>query len=71
MNISMAQENIALQNDNKQLGALVKEYEQALDQIMGAFRTQAVCYPRCGPTRQKALTDARHLSTIRSGRNLR
>jgi len=41
MNNSLAQENIALANDNKQLSILLKEYEQTLETAMGKFRNQA------------------------------
>ena len=42
MNVSMSAENQQLQNDNKQLGTLLKEFEQTLEQVMATFRTQAV-----------------------------
>jgi hypothetical protein len=42
MNASLAAENQGLLHDNKQLGALIKEYEQTLESVMGAFRTRAV-----------------------------
>lgn len=42
MNTSLAAENQGLLHDNKQLGALIKEYEQTLESVMGAFRTRAV-----------------------------
>ncbi|KAH0832005.1 hypothetical protein J3R83DRAFT_12909 [Lanmaoa asiatica] len=41
MNASLAAENQDLLHDNKQLGALIKEYEQTLESVMGAFRTRA------------------------------
>ncbi|KAI0684923.1 hypothetical protein BC835DRAFT_1421790 [Cytidiella melzeri] len=41
MNAQMIVENNTLQNDNKQLNALIKEYEQTLENVMGTFRTQA------------------------------
>ncbi|KAI0338956.1 hypothetical protein BDW22DRAFT_1362290 [Trametopsis cervina] len=41
MNAQMTAENNALQNDNKQLNALIKEYEQTLENVMSTFRTQA------------------------------
>lgn len=44
MNASLAAENQGLLHDNKQLGALIKEYEQTLESVMGAFRTRAVRY---------------------------
>lgn len=34
MNAAMSQENQALQHDNKQLNALIKEYEQTLETLM-------------------------------------
>lgn len=42
MNAQMSAENTALANDNKQLGTLVKEYEQTLENVMTAFRVRAV-----------------------------
>lgn len=42
MNGQMSSENNALLNDNKQLGALIKEYEQTLESVMAAFRFRAV-----------------------------
>lgn len=42
MNTQMTAENYALQNDNKQLNALIKEYEQTLENVMSTFRTRAV-----------------------------
>ncbi|KAI0755415.1 hypothetical protein BC629DRAFT_1296847 [Irpex lacteus] len=41
MNTQMTAENYALQNDNKQLNALIKEYEQTLENVMSTFRTRA------------------------------
>ncbi|KAG1792903.1 uncharacterized protein HD556DRAFT_1376600 [Suillus plorans] len=41
MNASLAAENQTLQHDNKQLGALIREYEQTLESVMSAFRTRA------------------------------
>jgi len=37
-------ENQALQHDNKQLNALIKEYETTLETVMGLFRQRAVCF---------------------------
>lgn len=42
MNAQMTAENNTLQNDNKQLNALIKEYEQTLENVMSTFRTRAV-----------------------------
>ena len=42
MNASLAAENQTLQHDNKQLGDLIREYEQSLVRIVSAFRTKAV-----------------------------
>lgn len=42
MNAQMSAENLALQNDNKQLNTLIKEYEQTLENLMTTFRTRAV-----------------------------
>lgn len=46
MNASLAAENQGLLHDNKQLGALIKEYEQTLENVMSAFRTRAVRHLR-------------------------
>ena len=42
MNTAMTADNHALQRDNKQLNALIKEYEQTLETVMSAFRNRAV-----------------------------
>jgi hypothetical protein len=42
MNAQMSTDNNALVNDNKQLGTLIKEYEQTLESVMSAFRVRAV-----------------------------
>jgi hypothetical protein len=42
MNAALGEENQTLVHDNKQLGALIKEYEQTLEGIMDAFRKRAV-----------------------------
>ena len=42
MNAQMSSENNALLNDNKQLGVLIKEYEQTLENVMTSFRVRAV-----------------------------
>lgn len=42
MNAQMSADNLALQNDNKQLSALIKEYEQTLESLMTTFRNRAV-----------------------------
>jgi len=41
MNASMIAENQGLQHDNKQLNALIKEYEQTLETLMSTFRNRA------------------------------
>ncbi|PPR05352.1 hypothetical protein CVT24_007966 [Panaeolus cyanescens] len=41
MNAAMTLENQGLQHDNKQLNALIKEYEQTLESLMSAFRNRA------------------------------
>ncbi|KIJ64499.1 hypothetical protein HYDPIDRAFT_111826 [Hydnomerulius pinastri MD-312] len=41
MNASLATENQGLQHDNKQLGALIREYEQTLESVMSTFRKRA------------------------------
>lgn len=42
MNIAMTADNHALHRDNKQLNALIKEYEQTLETVMSSFRNRAV-----------------------------
>jgi hypothetical protein len=37
-------ENHALQQENKQLSLLLKEYEQTMDTIMMKFRSHTVCF---------------------------
>ncbi|KAJ7069900.1 hypothetical protein C8F01DRAFT_1016107 [Mycena amicta] len=41
MNTSITAENVALQHDNKQLNALIREYEQTLETLMNTFRNRA------------------------------
>ncbi|TFY58910.1 hypothetical protein EVG20_g7979 [Dentipellis fragilis] len=41
MNATMSAENQALQHDNKQLNALIKDYETTLDNVMTQFRHRA------------------------------
>jgi len=45
MSASFVQQNSELQNDNKQLAGLLKEYEQTLETVMTKFRTHAVRTP--------------------------
>lgn len=42
MNASFIIENQNLLHENKQLNAMLKEYEQTLDTVMAKFRAQAV-----------------------------
>lgn len=42
MNEAMSAENQALMNDNKQLNALIKEYEQTLDTLMSEYRSVSI-----------------------------
>ena len=42
MNTNMANENQNLLYDNKQIGTLLKEYEQTLEKVMNSFRKRAV-----------------------------
>jgi hypothetical protein len=51
MNVAMMAENQALQYDNKQLNALIKEYETTLETVMGLFRQRAVrlLFSPCSP----------------------
>ncbi|KZT64624.1 hypothetical protein DAEQUDRAFT_769544 [Daedalea quercina L-15889] len=41
MNVAMSAENQTLQNDNRQLNALIREYEQTLENVMTQFRERA------------------------------
>ncbi|PCH39765.1 hypothetical protein WOLCODRAFT_116172 [Wolfiporia cocos MD-104 SS10] len=41
MNAAMSAENQTLQNDNRQLNALIREYEQTLENLMSSFRSRA------------------------------
>ncbi|KAI0317659.1 hypothetical protein OF83DRAFT_1292101 [Amylostereum chailletii] len=41
MNASMSADNLSLQHDNKQLNALIKEYETTLETVMDQFRNRA------------------------------
>jgi len=41
MNSTMSAENQGLQHDNRQLNALIKEYEQTLETLMTTFRNRA------------------------------
>lgn len=43
MNASLVIENQTLLHENKQLGSLLKEYEQTLETVMAKFRSQSVC----------------------------
>jgi SIKE family len=45
MNSAMIEENQTLQHDNKQLNALIKEYETTLETVMSLFRQRAVGLP--------------------------
>ena len=45
MNTAMSAENQTLANDNRQLVALIREYEQTLENVMTTFRTRAVRPP--------------------------
>ncbi len=50
MNAVMSAENQTLINDNRQLSALIREYEQTLENVMATFRTRAVSpYPMLHP----------------------
>ncbi|EKM51719.1 uncharacterized protein PHACADRAFT_31538 [Phanerochaete carnosa HHB-10118-sp] len=41
MNAQMTAENTVLVNENKQMGTLIKEYEQTLENVMAGFRVRA------------------------------
>jgi len=41
MNTAMSADNQTLQNDNRQLNALIREYEQTLENVMSQFRARA------------------------------
>jgi len=42
MNAAMTLENLGLQHDNKQLNALIKEYEQTLETLMSESTARLV-----------------------------
>lgn len=42
MNNAINAENQTLQNDNRQLITLIREYEQTVENVMTLFRTRAV-----------------------------
>ena len=42
MNNAMTADNQGLQNDNRQLIGLIREYEQSVEHVMTLFRTRAV-----------------------------
>ena len=49
MNAAMSADNQTLLNDNRQLSALIREYEQTLENVMATFRTRAVSPPPSMP----------------------
>lgn len=49
MNTAMSAENQTLQNDNRQLNTLIREYEQTLESVMTQFRERAVSILRQTP----------------------
>ncbi|KIJ41984.1 hypothetical protein M422DRAFT_31587 [Sphaerobolus stellatus SS14] len=57
-NASFIQQNAELQNENKQLAALLKEYEQTLETVMTKFRTHA------HDAQQHELALARHYESL-------
>ncbi|KAF8491964.1 hypothetical protein JB92DRAFT_3128160 [Gautieria morchelliformis] len=58
MNATFIQQNVELQNDNKQLAALLKEYEQTLENVMSKFRTHA------HSSQQQELALTRHYESL-------
>lgn len=58
MNSSIATENQGLQYDNKQLGILIREYEQTVETAMSAFRTRAVSVSLADSTETRARSDS-------------
>lgn len=60
MNTDLANENQGLQYDNKQLNALLKEYEQTLDNVMASFRKRAVSSNICHYSSDTSLTMWQH-----------
>lgn len=42
LNVSLVMENQALQQENRQLSSLLKDYESTLEAVMGKFRAHAV-----------------------------
>lgn len=58
MNAGLLLENQGLLHENKQLGSLLKEYEQTLETVMAKFRSQAHA------AQQHELTLTRHYETL-------
>ncbi|KAF8519392.1 hypothetical protein BU17DRAFT_33409, partial [Hysterangium stoloniferum] len=56
-NASFIQHNSDLQNENKQLAGLLKEYEQTLENVMSKFRTHAA-------SQQHELSLTRHYESL-------
>jgi hypothetical protein len=66
MNTPLAAENQTLQHDNKQLGALIREYEQTLESVMSAFRRRAVrAYIQVLTTNDKNISSSPSTNMIR------
>lgn len=61
MNAAMITENIALQHDNKQLNALIREYEQTLETLMSASLFYLDLHPSHFPSRH--VQESRRAST--------
>jgi hypothetical protein len=50
LNVQLVTENQALQQENRQLSSLLKDYESTLEAVMGKFRAHAVSFafvPTC------------------------
>ena len=69
MNVAMLAENQALQYDNKQLNALIKEYETTLETVMGLFRQRAVRFLSCSIESMRILNLYIFTSTMSNVKN--
>jgi hypothetical protein len=69
MNSAMLAENQALQHDNKQLNALIKEYETTLETVMGLFRQRAVRFLSYSMERMRVISHVSLASTMSNVKN--
>jgi hypothetical protein len=69
MNSAMLAENQALQHDNKQLNALIKEYETTLETVMGLFRQRAVRFLSYSMESMRVISHVSLASTMSNVKN--